>query len=160
MAIESLNEECGVFGIYNPSETVAESIYLGLFALQHRGQESAGIATSNHNKIFSKTDTGLIANVFNDYDVNKLEGDIGIGHTRWATHGEPNNKNAHPHSDISGKFTLVHNGIIENYNSLKKLLADKGIACQTDTDTEVLVQFIAYLYKKKKLSVVQFDSCF
>ncbi len=79
MAIESLNEECGVFGIYDANESVAESIYLGLFALQHRGQESAGIATSDKNKIFTKKDTGLIANVFNDFDVNELRGGIGIG---------------------------------------------------------------------------------
>ena len=95
MAIESLNEECGVFGIYNPSEPVAESIYLGLFALQHRGQESAGIATTDHHEIFYKTDTGLIANVFGDYDVNQLKGNIGIGHTRYSTTGSDSKKNAH-----------------------------------------------------------------
>jgi len=145
MAIESLNEECGVFGIYNPSETVAESIYLGLFALQHRGQESAGIATSNHNKIFSKTDTGLIANVFNDYDVNKLEGDIGIGHTRYSTTGTHSKENAQPLivSGINGEMALGHNGNIVNTEELKdKYLSEYKIDYKTTADSEV----IAYMY--------------
>ncbi|GIS30124.1 MAG: hypothetical protein Ct9H90mP2_05070 [Dehalococcoidia bacterium] len=74
------------------NEPVAESIYLGLFALQHRGQESAGIATSNHDEIFYKSDTGLIANFFGDFDINQLKGNIGIGHTRYSTTGKEANK--------------------------------------------------------------------
>jgi amidophosphoribosyltransferase len=145
MAIESLNEECGVFGIYNPNETVAESIYLGLFALQHRGQESAGIATSNHEKLFNKTDTGLIANVFNDFDVNKLEGDIGIGHTRYSTTGSHSKKNAQPLivNGINGEIALGHNGNIINTEELKdKYLSEYGIEYKTASDSEV----IAYMY--------------
>lgn len=145
MAIESLNEECGVFGIYNPNETVAESIYLGLFALQHRGQESAGIATSNHEKLFNKTDTGLIANVFNDFDVNKLEGDIGIGHTRYSTTGSHSKKNAQPLivNGINGEIALGHNGNIINSEELKdKYLSEYGIEYKTASDSEV----IAYMY--------------
>ncbi len=145
MAIESLNEECGLFGIYNPNETVAESIYIGLFALQHRGQESAGIATSNNNKLFSKTDTGLIANVFNDFDVNKLEGGIGIGHTRYSTTGTHSKENAQPVivNGINGEIALGHNGNIVNAEELKdKYLSEYDIEYKATADSEV----IAYMY--------------
>ena len=119
---DKLHEECGVFGIYNPSEPVAESIYLGLFALQHRGQESAGIATSNHNEIFYKTDTGLIANVFGDFDINQLKGNIGIGHTRYSTTGTDSKQNAQPLQVLgtNGEIALGHNGNIVNSEELKE----------------------------------------
>ena len=145
MAIESLNEECGVFGIYNPSEPVAESIYLGLFALQHRGQESAGIATTDHHEIFYKTDTGLIANVFGDYDVNQLKGNIGIGHTRYSTTGSDSKKNAQPLQviGINGEIALGHNGNIVNSEELKEqFLNQYNINFKTTSDSEV----IAYMY--------------
>ncbi|MBC78391.1 MAG: amidophosphoribosyltransferase [Chloroflexi bacterium] len=145
MAIESLNEECGVFGIYDPNEPVAESIYLGLFALQHRGQESAGIATSDQTKIYTKKDTGLIANVFNDFDVNELKGGIGIGHTRYSTTGSDSKQNAQPLivQGINGELALGHNGNIVNSEELKdKYLSEFDIDYITTADTEV----IAYMY--------------
>ena len=145
MAIESLNEECGVFGIYDPNESVAESIYLGLFALQHRGQESAGIATSDQTKIYTKKDTGLIANVFNDFDVNELKGGIGIGHTRYSTTGSDSKQNAQPLivQGINGELALGHNGNIVNSEELKdKYLSEFDIDYITTADTEV----IAYMY--------------
>lgn len=145
MSIESLNEECGVFGIYDPNESVAESIYLGLFALQHRGQESAGIATSDQTKFFTKKDTGLIANVFNDFDVNELKGGIGIGHTRYSTTGTDSRHNAQPLivKGINGEIALGHNGNIINSNELKeKYLSEFDIDYITTADTEV----IAYMY--------------
>ena len=145
---------CGIVG-YIGDKSAKEVIIKGLKRLEYRGYDSAGIATMESNKLAITKTSGKVNDLISCIPNDFHNGKIGIGHTRWATHGEPNNKNAHPHSDISGKFTLVHNGIIENYNSLKKLLADKGITCQTDTDTEVLVQFIAYLYKEEKLSVVE-----
>ncbi|MBK90510.1 MAG: amidophosphoribosyltransferase [Chloroflexi bacterium] len=145
MAIESLNEECGVFGIYDPNESVAESIYLGLFALQHRGQESAGIATSDETKFYTKKDTGLIANVFNDFDVKELKGGIGIGHTRYSTTGSDSKQNAQPLivQGINGELALGHNGNIVNSEELKdKYLSEFDIDYITTADTEV----IAYMY--------------
>ena len=138
---------CGIIG-YIGNKSAQDIIIKGLKRLEYRGYDSAGIATIESGKLrITKTSgkvTDLIASITDDLH----NGNIGIGHTRWATHGKPNHLNAHPHTDNSGKFTLVHNGIIENYNPLKQLLIDNGIKCQTDTDTEVLVQFIGYLYKK------------
>ena len=144
---------CGIVGYIG--DKVAKDIVLkGLKRLEYRGYDSAGIATMESNKLAITKTSGKVAELVSSIPVDSHNGNIGIGHTRWATHGEPNNENAHPHCDNSGKFTLVHNGIIENYNSLKQLLSDNGVNCQTDTDTEVLVQFIAYLYEKETLSFV------
>jgi len=146
MAIESLNEECGVFGIYNPTESVAESIYLGLFALQHRGQESAGIATSNNKEIFYKTNTGLIANVFGDFDVNQLKGNIGIGHTRYSTTGKDSKINAQPLQVIgtNGELALGHNGNIINSLELKeKFLSQYNVDYKTTSDSEIIAHMYA-----------------
>ena len=144
---------CGIVG-YLGNKVAKDIILKGLKRLEYRGYDSAGIATMESNKLAITKTSGKVADLLSSIPVNFHNGNIGIGHTRWATHGEPNNVNAHPHSDNSGKFTLVHNGIIENYNSLKQLLADNDINCQTETDTEVLVQFIAYLYDKETLSFV------
>ena len=146
MAIESLNEECGVFGIYNPTEYVAESIYLGLFALQHRGQESAGIATSNNKEICYKTNTGLIANVFGDFDVNQLKGNIGIGHTRYSTTGKDSKINAQPLQVIgtNGELALGHNGNIINSLELKeKFLSQYNVDYKTTSDSEIIAHMYA-----------------
>ena len=146
MTIESLNEECGVFGIYNPTESVAESIYLGLFALQHRGQESAGIATSNNKEICYKTNTGLIANVFGDFDVNQLKGNIGIGHTRYSTTGKDSKINAQPLQVIgtNGELALGHNGNIINSLELKeKFLSQYNVDYKTTSDSEIIAHMYA-----------------
>ena len=145
MAIESPREECGVFGIFNPNEEVAESIYLGLFALQHRGQESAGISTSDHTKILKKTGLGLIANVFEQFDMSELKGDLGIGHTRYSTTGVDTLENAQPLlvNGLNGQISLAHNGNLINSKELKKShLSYFDIDYKTTTDSEV----IAYMY--------------
>ena len=145
---------CGIVG-YLGNKSAKDIVIKGLKRLEYRGYDSSGIATMESNKLVITKTSGKVADLILSLSDDLHQGNMGIGHTRWATHGEPNNKNAHPHCDNSGKFTLVHNGIIENYNSLKQHLADNGINCQTDTDTEVLVQFIAYIYEKEKLSFVE-----
>ena len=145
---------CGIVG-YLGNKNAKDVIIKGLKRLEYRGYDSAGISTLNAGTMEITKTQGKVAGLTASISDNAHSGGLGIGHTRWATHGVPNDINAHPHSDNSGKFTLVHNGIIENYNSLKQLLKDNGISCKTDTDTEVLVQFMGYLYKKEKLDFVE-----
>ena len=145
---------CGIVG-YLGNKNAKDVIIKGLKRLEYRGYDSAGISTLNGGTMEITKTQGKVADLIASISDNAHFGGLGIGHTRWATHGVPNDINAHPHSDNSGKFTLVHNGIIENYNSLKQLLKDNGISCKTDTDTEVLVQFMGYLYEKEKLDFVE-----
>tara|TARA_Y100001968_G_scaffold40543_1_gene30782 strand:+ start:116 stop:1951 length:1836 start_codon:yes stop_codon:yes gene_type:complete len=145
---------CGIVG-YIGNKKASDIIIKGLKRLEYRGYDSAGIATIESDKLLVTKTSGKVDDLIDSIKFNNHDGQIGIGHTRWATHGEPNRNNAHPHTDNSKKFTLVHNGIIENYNSLKKLLAENGTICHTGTDTEVLVQFIGYLYKEKGLSFLE-----
>ncbi len=142
---------CGIVG-YIGDKTAKEVIIKGLKRLEYRGYDSAGISTIFSDGINTTKSKGKVSKLESAIQKDDHLGGVGIGHTRWATHGEPSDKNAHPHTDVSGKFTIVHNGIIENYTALKLLLADNHIHCETDTDTEVLVQFIGYLYKREKLS--------
>ena len=116
MAIESPNEECGVFGVYNTKDQVAEAIYYGLFALQDRGQESAGITTSDFIDTHSISDLGLITNVFKPEDFGKLKGNIGIGHTRYSTTGSHVKENAQPLNvyGTNGELSFAHNGNVIN----------------------------------------------
>ena len=145
---------CGIVG-YLGNKEAKDVIIKGLKRLEYRGYDSAGISTLQNNKLEITKTQGKVGDLTASMADNSHLGGLGIGHTRWATHGAPNNLNAHPHRDNSGKFSLVHNGIIENYNSLKQLLKDNGITCKTDTDTEVLVQFMGYLYQKEKLDFVE-----
>ena len=145
---------CGIVG-YLGNKEAKDVIIKGLKRLEYRGYDSAGISTLQNNKLEITKTQGKVSDLKDFLTDNSHLGGLGIGHTRWATHGPPNNLNAHPHRDNSRKFSLVHNGIIENYNSIKKLLKDNGTTCKTDTDTEVLVQFISYLYQKEKLDFVE-----
>ena len=142
---------CGIVG-YNGSLDAKEILLKGLEKLEYRGYDSAGIAVHNEEGITIFKEKGRIADLRNAVD-GDVEAHIGIGHTRWATHGVPNKLNAHPHQSESGRFTLVHNGVIENYHLLKKAYL-KGIQVQSETDTEVIVQLVD-LFSQEGLSTVE-----
>ena len=140
---------CGIIG-YIGTKKAKPILINGLLRLEYRGYDSAGIATIENDGIKVVKEKGRIANLNSIEEINTLEGTIGIGHTRWATHGKPSAENSHPHYDNTNTFAVVHNGIIENYHELRKLLEDKGYTFFSDTDTEVIPNLISYYYKKEK----------
>lgn len=142
---------CGIVG-YIGNKKVVPLLIKGLKRLEYRGYDSAGIAIYQDQqvKIFKKK--GKVSDLEKHINEKELTATIGIGHTRWATHGEPNDTNAHPHFSMSGKFAIIHNGIIENYNELKKRLLSRGYVFQSQTDTEVLAHLIDEVYKVGKVS--------
>ena len=142
---------CGIIG-YIGNKDAVPILVQGLKRLEYRGYDSAGIATVDKgvNKVVKCE--GKVRDLERLLDESTIRGSVGIGHTRWATHGVPNDINAHPHSDGSGKISLIHNGIIENYSPLREALEREGVEFQTDTDTEVLVQLIGKIYSANSLS--------
>lgn len=136
---------CGIVG-YIGDKKASEVIIKGLKRLEYRGYDSAGIAFHN-GSLSIKKGKGKVSKLEAMLDAKDIA-NLGIGHTRWATHGEPNDINSHPHTSNSGKLALVHNGIIENYNSLKSMLEGKGHTFYSQTDTEVLAKLIEELYSK------------
>lgn len=138
-------EECGVFGIYAPGQDVARLTYYGLYALQHRGQESAGIAVADGKTIHLYKDMGLVPEVFNGTQLDDLKGDIAIGHVRYSTTGSSQPINAQPlvFRYAGGKIGLAHNGNITNVAELRSQLLASGSVFQSSTDTEVVVNLIA-----------------
>ncbi|WP_066632203.1 glutamine--fructose-6-phosphate transaminase (isomerizing) [Labilibacter marinus] len=140
---------CGIVA-YVGDKKAYPILIKGLQRLEYRGYDSAGVALMTSGTHTYKC-LGKVKDLQDHADGNILDGSIGIGHTRWATHGEPNDINAHPHTSMNGKFTLVHNGIIENYAHLKKELINRGYAFQSETDTEVLVNLIENIYLEKKV---------
>ncbi|MCA1041671.1 glutamine--fructose-6-phosphate transaminase (isomerizing) [Bacillus infantis] len=130
---------CGIVGYIGNSDS-KEVLLKGLEKLEYRGYDSAGIAVMNENGVHVFKEKGRIADLRSIVD-GDVEAHTGIGHTRWATHGVPSKKNAHPHQSAGGRFTLVHNGVIENYDQLKREFLS-GVELQSDTDTEVIVQLI------------------
>lgn len=137
---------CGIIGYIGNKE--AYSILInGLKRLEYRGYDSAGVALSENGHIQIEKEKGKISNLEKNANTKKMRGLIGIAHTRWATHGEPSQINAHPHSDSNGDIVLVHNGIIENYTSLRQILIDKGHVFKTETDTEIIAHLIEEFYK-------------
>ena len=136
---------CGIVGYIGHREAYPV-ILKGLKRLEYRGYDSAGVALINGGlKVYKKK--GKVAELEEEVIGKDLRGHIGIGHTRWATHGEPSDRNAHPHLSNSGEFAMIHNGIIENYVSIKNDLLKKGYTFKSDTDTEVLLNFIEDIKK-------------
>lgn len=133
---------CGIVG-YIGSREASAVVLGGLKRLEYRGYDSAGVAVLAQNgHIELRRDVGKLANLESMVIESPLQGHIGIGHTRWATHGEPSQRNAHPHVSMNGRVVLVHNGIVENYAELRDELQAGGIQFQSDTDTEVIVQLV------------------
>ncbi|NNV54662.1 glutamine--fructose-6-phosphate transaminase (isomerizing) [Limnovirga soli] len=131
---------CGIVG-YTGHRQAYPIVVKGLKRLEYRGYDSAGIALV-HDGLHVYKKQGKVSNLEEAVLGKNLDGHIGIGHTRWATHGEPSDRNAHPHTSQNGEFAIIHNGIIENYASIKAELTTKGYSFKSDTDTEVLVNFI------------------
>ncbi len=145
---------CGIVG-YVGYDQATPLLLNGLKKLEYRGYDSAGIAVNTGNKIEVVKAKGRLQMLSNKLSEDScLEGHIGIGHTRWATHGKPSEKNAHPQVSMNKKFAVVHNGIIENYISIKEELMSKGIEFISDTDTEVVAQFMEYYYDGDMLNTV------
>lgn len=148
---DKLHDECGVFGINSFSgKDVSEKVYYGLYALQHRGQESAGIASNQHGEIILKKSMGLVQEAFKEEDIIDLKGDIAIGHVRYSTSGESNVINAQPLVGKArlGQMAIGHNGTLVNASLLRELLEDTGTLFQTTIDSEVILHLIVRSGKK------------
>ncbi len=138
---------CGIVG-YIGTKKACPILIAGLTRLEYRGYDSAGISTIEKNGLSLMKDKGRVKNLNNLEGIDNLEGTIGIAHTRWATHGKPSKENSHPHQDNSKTFSVVHNGIIENYNELRSFLESNGYTFYSQTDTEVIPNLIHYYFEK------------
>src|SRR5690606_31098909 len=145
---------CGIVGYIGNGET-QEILLSGLKKLEYRGYDSAGIAVITEQGSESQKAKGRIANLEEKLDGAPLHGTAGIGHTRWATHGKPSDVNSHPHTDEKQKISVVHNGIIENYITLKEELIAKGYTFTSETDTEVIAHLLADLYEGDIVAAVR-----
>ena len=128
---------CGIVGYSGPKEPLP-ILLGGLSRLEYRGYDSAGIAILNNNDLIVEKKEGKLSSLVQHLEGKSIKGNIGIGHTRWATHGVPSDKNAHPHSDNQNEFAIIHNGIVENYSEMKNELIEQGYTFSSDTDTEVV----------------------
>jgi len=142
--LDGFHEECGVFGVYGHPEA-ANLVYLGLYALQHRGQESAGIVSSNGKSLISHRGMGLVADIFNTEVINRLEGTAAIGHNRYSTTGSTNLKNCQPLvvEYARGGLALAHNGNLVNFQELREQLEASGSIFQSSSDSELIIHLIA-----------------
>ncbi len=145
---------CGIVG-YVGDKQAANFLLEGLAKLEYRGYDSAGIAVFNGESIRVEKSVGRLASLRDKIKDDMPQGTMGIGHTRWATHGRPSDRNSHPHTDCSGDFVVVHNGIIENYLTLKEDLIEKGHVFKSETDTEVVAHLIEEVYNGDFVSSVR-----
>ena len=145
---------CGIIG-YVGSKEAYPIIIKGLKRLEYRGYDSAGVSIGNKKKISVLKQAGKVSALEAYTEDREKSGSIGIGHTRWATHGVPNQVNAHPHLSADGELSLIHNGIIENYDSIKKALQEKGHVFKSDTDTEVLVHLIENIKNHEQVNLFE-----
>ncbi|HMQ55543.1 MAG TPA: class II glutamine amidotransferase, partial [Anaerolineae bacterium] len=139
------SEECGVFGIYAPGRDVARLTFFGLYALQHRGQEGAGIASSDGKAAYIHKGTGLVTQVFNEDNLRPLKGHLAIGHNRYSTTGAPHVRNVQPYliETLHGPLGVAHNGNLTNALDLRKKLLERGVGLSSSSDTEVITQMLA-----------------
>ena len=138
---------CGIVG-YIGTKKACPILLAGLSRLEYRGYDSAGISTIEKSGLSLMKDKGRVKNLYNLEGIDELEGTVGIAHTRWATHGKPSKENAHPHQDNSKTFSVVHNGIIENFNELRNFLLENGYTFYSQTDTEIIPNLIHYYFYK------------
>ncbi len=143
---------CGIVG-YVGGQQAYPIIVKGLYRLEYRGYDSAGIAITTDNQLNIYKQAGKVSDLEEFAKDKNVKGNIGIGHTRWATHGVPNQVNAHPHLSGDSNLALIHNGIIENYDSLKKALLKRGHSFESETDTEVLIHLIEEIKKNEKVNL-------
>ena len=144
---------CGIVG-YIGEKSAVPILMEGLQKLEYRGYDSAGVAVYTKESIEVRKYKGRLSVLEEHLKKETLDGSLGIGHTRWATHGEPSDMNSHPHTNCSGDIAVVHNGIIENYMSIKSMLMEKGYTFRSETDTEVLAHYVDYFYKDDLLEAV------
>ncbi|MDR0680202.1 MAG: glutamine--fructose-6-phosphate transaminase (isomerizing) [Puniceicoccales bacterium] len=146
---------CGIIG-YVGNKSAVQILLDGLTRLEYRGYDSAGIATIDNGQFRVLRKVGRVENLINAANQRNIGGYIGIGHTRWATHGVVSEKNAHPHCSVHGLFSIVHNGVIENYESTKEFLLSRGFTFESETDSEVLANLIEYHFNKEQDSENKF----
>ncbi|HET6498061.1 MAG TPA: glutamine--fructose-6-phosphate aminotransferase, partial [Coriobacteriia bacterium] len=145
---------CGIVGYVGPRQA-SDVLMGGLARLEYRGYDSAGIAIMGNGGLDVVRRLGKLVNLSNAVSETPVPGTIGIGHTRWATHGRPSEENAHPHVDCTGRVAVVHNGIIENYLELREELAATGHILRSETDTEVVAHLIEAYYDGDLASAVR-----
>ena len=146
---------CGIIGYVGNDQQAVEVILDGLSKLEYRGYDSAGLAIVEEGRIFVDKKSGKLSNLKDSLKEKVHFANIGIGHTRWATHGVPSDVNSHPHCSCDGKVAIVHNGIIENYSTLKSELIEKGYKFISDTDSEVIAQLFSYFYNGDLLETIK-----